>query len=166
MIWCSIASLSVNTLWQLSESARLGSSHNKHGTKWLMISSLSAIHSAAIVKSSNDHGVWYKKMVRYNMTLNQGHISEVMVTVQTYPKLCPGHNLSLLSWILIIYRAIVSWPSLRDISPRSRYQFTHGIFVQTITFHGSLRLGWYFSQLLSMTQRLLLRRVFVPLGHV
>ena len=60
------------------------------------------------------------------MTLTQDHISEFMVTVHTYPKPCPGHKLSLPSWILIIYHAIVSWPWLRDISPRSRSQFTHG----------------------------------------
>ena len=32
-----------------------------------------------------------------------------MVTVHTYPKLCPGHKVSLPSWILIIYHAIVSY---------------------------------------------------------
>ena len=60
------------------------------------------------------------------MTLTQGRISEFMVTVHTYPKPCTGHKLSLPSWILITYHTITSWPWLRDISPMSRSQFTHG----------------------------------------
>ena len=55
------------------------------------------------------------------MTLTQGHITKVKVTVYTWQK-----------------------------------------FFQTITFHGSLRWGWCFTQLLSMTQGLLLPGVFVP----
>ena len=62
-----------------------------------------------------------------------------MVTVRTYPKPYPGHKLSLPSWILIIYHSIVSWPLLRDISPRSRSLFTHGnFFFRPYLFMGPL----------------------------
>ena len=74
------------------------------------------------------------------MTLTQGHISKVMVTVHTYPKTCPGHKFSLPSWILIIYHVIISWLWLRDILPRSRSQFTHGnfFFSRPLPFMGPL----------------------------
>ena len=96
-------------------------------------------HSAHIpqiyVRAKTPHcqvGSWYYFTHLLSMTegcvrtLTQGHISEFMVTVHTYPKPCLGHKLSLPSWTLIIYHAIVSWPWLRDISTRSRSQFTHG----------------------------------------
>ena len=79
---------------------------------------------------------------------------------------CMGHNSSLPSWIYIIYHTIISWPWFRVTSLWSRSQFTDCIFFQTIAFHGLLWWRWYFTQLLSMTQGLLLWRVFVPLGHV
>ena len=69
------------------------------------------------------------------MTLTQGYISKVKVTVQMYRNPCPGHNSSLASWIWIISRTLidhypivfkgVSWPWPKVISPMSRSQYTH-----------------------------------------
>ena len=89
------------------------------------------------------------------MTLTQGHISKVKVLLHTYPKPYPGHNSSLSSWILIIYHTILSWPRLRVTSPRSKLMHCNSFqdhYLSQVTW-----MGWYFTQLLSMAQRLLLR---------
>ena len=52
------------------------------------------------------------------MTLTQGHISNVKVTVQTYQNPCPDHNSSLPCWIWIIFHTIV----FHDLDPRSYLQ--------------------------------------------
>ena len=81
-------------------------------------------------------------------------------------KPCPGPNSSLPCLMLIIYHTIVSWPWLRVISPRSRSQFTNGnFFSRPLHVPCTGNLDWdinYFTQLLSMTQGLLLRGGICP----
>ena len=85
------------------------------------------------------------------MTLTQGHISKAKVTV---------HIPEIRGWAQTPYCNFRCWQYIAQLLSESVW------FVQCVTFHELLKFGWYLTQLLSVTKRLLLQGVFVSLGHV
>ena len=73
------------------------------------------------------------------MILTQGHISEVLVTVHTYPKPCPVHKLSLPSWFLIIIsRSRIMTLTQGHIAKVNVTVYTWQFFPRPLPFMGPL----------------------------
>ena len=106
------------------------------------------------------------------MTFTQGHIAKVRLTVHMYPKYVSGQllliaklDLDNISHNCCLWPKSVSWPWHKVIHLQGQGHSAHipKIHVRAITPHCQVGSGYYFTQLLSLTQGCLMTLIQ---GHI